>query len=219
LKRILILGGQGDGVVIASALQDLRAVDRGVIPYGFLNDREPPGRKIAELPVLDKIENARKFLDKQDVYFISAILKAKEGYTRSQKIEKLEIPIERYFTLIHPHATVSKTAKVGRGTFVGPHANIMPNAIIGNHCSFRAGANVGHDCVLGDYCYMGPNSNVSGYAKLGNGVHIGPNASVVDAVEIGAYSVIGIGSVVLKNIPDFVIAFGNPAKVKAHIKK
>jgi acetyltransferase EpsM len=213
------LGGQGDGVVIASALQDLRAVDRGVIPYGFLNDREPPGRKIAELPVLDKIENARKFLDKQDVYFISAILKAKEGYTRSQKIEKLEIPIERYFTLIHPHATVSKTAKVGRGTFVGPHANIMPNAIIGNHCSFRAGANVGHDCVLGDYCYMGPNSNVSGYAKLGNGVHIGPNASVVDAVEIGAYSVIGIGSVVLKNIPDFVIAFGNPAKVKAHIKK
>jgi acetyltransferase EpsM len=219
LKRILILGGQGDGVVIASALQDLGAFDRDIIPYGFLNDVEPPGTRIAELPVLDKIENAKKFLDQPDIYFISAILKAKEGYTRSQKIENLMIPLERYYTLIHPHATVSKRAKVGNGTFVGPHANIMPNAIIGNHCSFRAGANVGHDCILGNYCYMGPNSNVSGYAKLGNGVHIGPNASVLDGVEIGAYSVIGMGSVVLKNIPDFVITFGNPAKVKAHIRK
>ncbi len=214
MKRIVILGGQGDGVVIASALQDLRAIDSDIIPYGFLNDREPTGTKIAELPVLDKIENAKKFLDQKDIYFISAILKAKEGYTRSQKIEKLMIPLERYYTLIHPQATVSKSAKVGNGTFVGPHANIMPNAIIGNHCSFRAGANVGHDCIIGDYCYMGPNSNVSGYVKLRNGVHIGPNASVLDAVEIGAYSVIGIGSVVLKDIPDFVIAFGNPAKVQ-----
>jgi acetyltransferase EpsM len=218
LKRIIILGGQGDGVVIASAIEDLRAFDKSVVPYGFLNDAEPPGTKIAELPVLDKIENAKEFLDQPDIYFISAILRVKESYARSQKIEKLMIPMERYFTLIHPRATVSKSAKVGHGTFVGPHANIMPNAIIGNHCSFRAGANVGHDCLLGNYCYMGPNSNVSGYGKLGNGVYIGPNASVADAVKIGAYSVIGIGSVVLKDIPDFVIAFGNPARVRKKLK-
>jgi acetyltransferase EpsM len=218
LKKIIILGGRGDGIVIASALQDLRAFDRDIIPYGFLNDIEPPGTKIAELPVLDKIENAKNFLTEPDIYFISAILKAKEGYARSQKIEKLMIPLERYYTLKHPQATVSKAAKVGHGTFVGPHANIMPNAIIGNHCSFRAGANVGHDCVLGSYCYMGPNSTISGYAKLGNGVHIGPNACVLDGVKIGSYSVIGIGSVVLKDIPDFAIAFGNPAEVKSIIQ-
>ena len=219
MKRIVILGGQGDGVVLASALQDLRAFDSDIIPYGFLNDFEPPGTKIADLPVLDKIENAEKFLDQKDIFFISALLKPKQSYERSQKVEKLMIPLERYYTLIHPHATVSKAAKVGHGTFVGPHANIMPNAIIGNHCSFRAGANVGHDCILGNYCYMGPNSNVSGRARLGDGVHIGPNASVLDGVKIGPYSVIGIGSIVVKDIPDFVVAFGNPAEVKSTIKK
>jgi acetyltransferase EpsM len=219
LKRIVILGGQGDGVVIASAIEDLRAFDKGIVPYGFLNDFDPPGTKIAELPVLDKIENAKRFLGKKDVYFISALLKPKKSYERSHKIEKLMIPLERYYTLIHPQATVSRAAKVGNGTFVGPHANIMPNAVIGNHCSFRASANVGHDCILGNYCYMGPNSTLSGRVKLGHGVHIGPNASVIEGVEIGSYSVIGIGSVVLKNIPDFSIAFGYPAKVKAYIKK
>ena len=214
MKRIVILGGQGDGVVIASALQDLRAFDEDIVPYGFLNDFDSPGTKIANLPVLDKPENAKKFLEQKDIYFISALLKVKESYQRSQKVEKLKIPIERYFTLIHPHATVSKSAKVGNGTFVGPHANIMPDAIIGNHCSFRASANVGHECIIGDYCYMAPNSTLSGRVKLGNGVHIGPNASVLEGVKIGSYSVIGIGSVVLKDIPDFVIAFGYPAKIR-----
>lgn len=154
MKRILILGGQGDEVVIASALHDLRAFDRDIIPYGFLNDFEPPGTKIAELLVLDKIENAKKFLGRRDIYFISAILKAKEGYTRSQKIERLMIPLERYYTLIHPQATVSKSAKVGNGTFVGPHANIMPNVIIGNHFPLRASANVRHGCIIGNCCCM-----------------------------------------------------------------
>jgi acetyltransferase EpsM len=218
-KRIVILGGHGDGVVVASALQDLRTLDRYIIPYGFLNDFEPPGTMIADIPVLDKIENAKTFLDQKDVYFISALLKAKESYGRSQKIEQLRIPLERYYTLIHPHATVSKSAKVGYGTFIGPHANIMPNVIIGNHCSFRASANVGHDCIIGNYCYMGPNSNVSGRVKLGDGVHVGPNASVLDRLEIGSYSVIGIGSVVLENVPAFAIAFGHPAKIRGSTEK
>jgi acetyltransferase EpsM len=218
LKRIIILGGQGDGVVIASALQDLRDFDEDIVPYGFLNDVEAPGTKIANLPVLDRIENAKKFLKQKDIYFISALLKVKESYQRSQKVEKLQIPIERYFTLIHPHATVSKTAKLGNGTFVAAHANIMPDAIIGTHCSFRASANVGHDCVIGDYCYMAPNSTLSGRVTLGKGVHIGPNVSVLEGVKIGSYSVIGIGSVVLKDIPDFSIAFGYPAKIRKKIE-
>lgn len=217
MKRIIILGGQGDGVVIASAIEDLRAFNKDVVPYGFLNDFDPPGTKIANLPVLDKTENARKFLEQKDIYFISALLKVKESFQRSQKVENLKIPIERYFTLIHPHATVSKSAKVGNGTFVGPHANIMPDAIIGTHCSFRASANVGHECIIGNYCYMAPNSTLSGRVNLGNGVHIGPNASVLEGVNIGSYSVIGIGSVVLKDIPDFVIAFGYPAKIRKKI--
>jgi acetyltransferase EpsM len=65
---------------------------------------------------------------------------------------------------------------------------------------------------------MGPNSNLSGRSSLGDGVHIGPNASILDGVKLGDYCVIGMGSVVLKDVPDFAIAFGNPAKVKNKIE-
>jgi acetyltransferase EpsM len=219
LKKILIIGGEGDGVVLASALEDLRASGQEVTGYGFLKDFAKEGEKIAGLPVLGKPENALGFVDKEDIFFMTALLKVKESYDRACRIEKLVIPPERYFSLIHPRATVSKTARIGFDTFVGPHVNVMPNAIIGNHCSFRASANVGHDCLIRDYCYMGPNSSLSGRVKLEEGAHIGPNACILGSIKIGEHSVVGPGSVVLKDIPGFVIAFGNPARIIERIKK
>lgn len=213
MKKIIIIGGYGDGVVIASALQDLQSSNEKVTPYGFLNDVEPCGKYIAGLPVLDKIDNAKKFLDQKDIYFISALLKVKKSHERSQKINSLEIPLKRFYTLIHPQSTVSKTAKIGYGTFVGPYVTIMPNSTIGNHCSFRASASVGHDCVIGSYCYMGPNSTLSGRVKLEDGVHIGPNACVVENIKLGLFSVVGLGSAVLHDLPGFVTAFGCPVKI------
>lgn len=219
MKKVIIVGGEGDGVVLASALEDLKASGKEVMAYGFLNDFAKEGEKIASLPVLGKPESAIEFLDKEDIFFMTALLKVKESYDRARRIEKLVIPPERYFSLIHPQATVSKTAKIGLDTFVGPHVNVMPNAIIGNHCSFRASANVGHDCIIKDYCYMGPNSTLSGRVKLEEGAHIGPNACILESIKIGKHSVVGLGSVVLKDIPGFVIAFGNPARIIERIKK
>lgn len=213
MKKIIILGGQGDGVIIASALRDLHDAGNEVVPWGFLNDFEEKGSMISGLPVLDRIENAKHFIENDTIFFISALLKTKESFQRSRKIANLDIPPDRYFTLIHPQAAVAKSAKIGHGTFVGPHAAIMPDAVIGNHCSFRASANVGHDCVVGSYCYMGPNSTLCSRVKLHDGVHIGPNSCVIDKVELGPYSVVGIGSVILKNLPGFVVAFGCPAKI------
>jgi acetyltransferase EpsM len=213
LKRIIILGGYGDGIVIASALRDLKNHNGDVTPFGFLNDFEPRGKTIDGLPVLGKIEDATHFLNQEDIFFVSALLKAKEAFVRAQKIRSLKIPLDRYYTIIHPQATVSHSSKVGYGTFIGPHVTIMPKAAVGNHCSLRASASVGHDCTLGDFCYMGPNSTLSGRVVLEDGVHIGPNASILDKLKVGSYSVIGLGSAVIRSLPSFTVAFGNPARI------
>jgi acetyltransferase EpsM len=219
LKRIIIIGGKGDGVVLASALEDLRTSGQEVMGYGFLNDFENEGEKIGGLSVLGKPEKAIEFLENKDIFFMTALLKVKESYQRARRIEKLVIPPERYFSLVHPQATVSKNAKIGFDTFVGPYVTVMPNATVGNHCSFRASASVGHDCVIKDYCYMGPNSTLSGRVKLEEGAHIGPNASILEGIKIGEHSVVGLGSVVLKDIPGFVVTFGNPVRVIERIRR
>jgi acetyltransferase EpsM len=212
VKKILILGGHGDGAVVASTLKVLSG-SNDIEPVGFLNDHESIGSLISGLPVLDRIENAPRFLGQENVYFISALLKAKKNYQRAEKIRKLKIPLERFFTAIHPQATVDEAADVGYGTYIGPHATVLPNAKIGNHCSIRASANVGHDCRICDFTYLGPNATLSGRTLLEEGVHIGPNACTLEGTVIGAFSVVGIGSAVIKNVPPFSVCFGIPARV------
>ena len=89
----------------------------------------------------------------------------------------------------------------------------MPKSVIGNHCSLRASANIGHDCIVGDFCYIGPNSTLAGRVTLEEGVHIGPNACLLERIQIGMHSVVGLGSAVIKNLPNFTVVFGNPARI------
>jgi acetyltransferase EpsM len=213
LKRIVILGGLGDGTVVLSGLHDLIENGEDLSVLGFLNDRQAKGEQIENVPVLGSLDDTKEYVHLDDVFFISALLKAKEAYARSQKIENLRIPIGKFYTLIHPRATIARSAKIGLGTYVGPNVVVMPKVIIGNHCSFRTSVNIGHDCIIGHFAYVGPNATLSGGVVLGDGVHVGPNACIRERVKCGTFSVIGMGSVVLRDVPESCIVFGNPARV------
>ena len=89
---------------------------------------------------------------------------------------------------------------------------MMPNTVIGNHCSLRSSAHIGHDWVIEDGCFVGPNSSLLGRGYLGEGVHIGPNVSVKERITIGNYAIVGMGSVVTKDVPAYSTVVGAPAR-------
>jgi acetyltransferase EpsM len=60
---------------------------------------------------------------------------------------------------------------------------------------------------------VGVNAVVCGYATVREGAHIAPGAVVREGLTIGRYSVIGLGAVVIENVPDGAIVAGNPARV------
>lgn len=210
MKKVIILGGQGDGVGIASFINDMQKEGQHIELLGFLNDSED--KRILDLPVLGSLSDWKNYEKDEDVYFITALLKTKYSYQRSNLINDLKIPINKYCNVIHPTAIISDYSKIGVGNVIGPNVNIMPNVIIGNHCSFRASASIGHDCKINNFCYMGPNSTMAGKSILNDGAHIGPNASVLDGKVIGQHSVLGMGSVATKDIEDFNVYFGVPSK-------
>ena len=69
------------------------------------------------------------------------------------------------------------------------------------------------DIEFAEFLSIANNATVGGNIHVQKGVHIGTNASIREDIEIGEFSVIGMGSVVLKNVPPRCVVAGNPAKI------
>lgn len=101
---------------------------------------------------------------------------------------------------------------VANGTVAFAGSIIMRAEHIGQHVSIQMGATVGHNVVLGDYVNISPGVRLSGGCRLEEGVDIGSNACVNPKIRIGKWSIVGAGAVVTKDIPDFSVVVGVPAK-------
>ena len=132
--------------------------------------------------------------------------------TRKKVVERLGDAI-RYGKAIHPSAVISRRATIGDGTVVMAGVTINPDVKIGKHCIINTSASVDHDCVLEDYVHISPKATLSGDVFVGEGTHIGSGASAIQGVRIGKWCRIGAGTVIIRDIPDYATAVGNPARI------
>lgn len=93
---------------------------------------------------------------------------------------------------------------------------IGPNTKIGRFLHLNNHASISHDCEAGDFVTVSPGARVNGRTKIGNRVFIGANATIRDGgITIGDDAVIGMGAVVLRDVPAGATVVGNPAQVIA----
>ena len=202
-----IYGASGHGKVVADIL--LSNVNVNLV--GFVDDRkELTGTTVLGLPVLGNGE----WLGRKAARSRAAVaLGVGDNRTRQLLAERcLGWGIE-IITTIHPTASVSRSARLGRGTVVMASAVINPDARIGLGVIVNTCAVVEHDVVIEDYAHISPNATMGGGSCLGAFSHLGLGASVLPCVVIGSSTVVGAGAVVVKNLPDGVVAVGIPARV------
>ena len=134
---------------------------------------------------------------------------------RKQVAERLQTA---YGKAIHPSAILSPTAKIGDGTVVMQGAIIQADAKIGKHCIINTGSSIDHECLIGDYVHISPHATLCGNVHIGEGSWIGAGTTIIPNLNIGKWSMIGAGSVITEDIPDHVLAFGNPCRIVRHLK-
>ena len=117
-------------------------------------------------------------------------------------------------TVIHPTASVAPSARIGPGTSVMANAVINPEAIIGSGVIVNTGATIDHDAHIGDFGHVSPNASMGGASRLGSLSQLGMGAVIIECVSVGTRTIVGAGAVVTRNIPDDVVAFGTPARVR-----
>ena len=111
-------------------------------------------------------------------------------------------------------------ADIGKNTMISLGAKIdvrRGKITIGDHCLITHGCYIlSHD---GAAHVMDANDTGEGVTTIGNHVFIGVNSVVLSGVTIGDHAIIGAGSVVNKDVPEGVVAVGNPVKIIKHIEK
>ena len=218
MKKLIIIGGMGNGTVALSTVEDINIVKKEWEIIGFLNDFET--EPINGFPVVGKIDHitTKKFLKNDDVYFLYTLISTKLNFKFLHKLTDLQIPIERFATIIHPTAVISKFAKIGYGVSIQPCVSVGPNVTIGNHIQIFAQSLIGHNSTLDDYSYVANNACVGAHVHLKEGAYLGTNCSLLENVTIGKWSLVGIGTVVLKDVPPYTKAAGNPARIIGKVK-
>ena len=127
-------------------------------------------------------------------------------------------------------------ARIGKNCTIGQNVNIGNNVSIGNNVKIQNNVSVYEGVELEDYVFCGPSivfTNIkiprSEFPKRGSKYYlktlvkksasIGANATIVCGVTIGRYALIGSGSVITKNVPDYGLVIGNPGVLIGQVDK
>ncbi len=127
---------------------------------------------------------------------------------RALLVDRFELP-----SLIHPTATVSPTARIGGGALIMPNVVVSADADIGVSAIVNVGCYVAHDCRVGAYSHLAAATQLGGGSSVGTGAFCGTGTVLLPEIHVGDWSVCGAGSVVTKDIPDYSLAVGVPARV------
>ena len=210
--KLVICGEGGLGHETLDLACQLR--DAGVKAYDemiFLDD-DISKKQYGNLKVLPSGDIFKKY-GPQDAKFVVAV---GEPVYRLKLIREIKSRGFGFEALIHPTAYVGMHSAIGDGTVAQRGALISCDCAIGENCFFQPYSTVGHDCVIEDNCVISSNAVISGGVHIGKNTYIAIGACVKQGIRVGSDTVVGMGSMVLRDLPDNVIAVGNPARPMKH---
>ena len=126
-----------------------------------------------------------------------------------------------HFSHIMPGCTIGDGCNIGQNVVVSPGVKLGANVKVQNNVSIYTGVECEEDVFLGPSMVftnvINPRSAVARrdqYLRtlVKKGASIGANATIVCGHDIGRYAFIGAGAVVTKEVPDFALVVGNPAR-------
>lgn len=126
-----------------------------------------------------------------------------------QRSQDLKYEGEPTYLEVGDGNTFREFCTVNRGT--APKSK----TIIGSHGNFLAYSHIAHDCIVGDHVIFSNNGTLAGHVTVGDYAIMGGLTAVHQFCRIGAHAITGGCSKIVQDVPPYMIADGNPGKVRA----
>ena len=207
MKDLIILGAGGFGRELLQWVKDINRLEKKWQIKGFLDDnlKVLDGKK-CDYGILGKIQDWQPS-ENEEFALAIANPQTKENVTNLLKSRG-----GVFAEIIHPGAKICDFAEWGEGLVMYPGAVLNPNCQVGNFVTLLASA-VPHDAVIGDFVTISSNCGLTRGVRIGKRAFLADHACVLPEHKIGEDAYVGMGSVVVRNVPAGKKVFGNPARV------
>jgi UDP-perosamine 4-acetyltransferase len=206
-RGVLVVGGGGHAKVVMDIL-----LAAGVPIAGFTDPGRDLGEQIGEVPCLGD-DSAWPTLRAGET--IHAIVALGDNVKRRQAGIELRRLGFLLINAVHPTAVVSASARLGSGVALMPGAIVNAFATIGDDSIVNTSASVDHDCRIGSGVHIAPGCHLAGSVEVGDLALLGVGSTIGRGrpLRIGASAIVGVGSVVIHDVPPATTVVGHPARI------
>lgn len=210
VQQLILLSAAGTSGDVLGCIEDINAVELRFDAIGFLDDAPAKaGTNFCGLPVLGTLADFTEF---PDAMFVNCLGSSSNYWKRGRIVESLGIPADRFATLVHPSAVVSRQCVLGTGTIVYPFVFIGSEVRIGRQSLVMSHASINHGVTVGDYAIVASMVALLGDVTLGAHCYVGAGATVRQGRTVGVGSLVGMGSAVVADVAPNTVVMGIPAR-------
>lgn len=209
MENIVIVGAGGFGREVEWLIKRINQNNPKYNILGYIDDNREKNSKISEYTVIGNTEEIYELED--DINVVVAIGNSK---ARKKIIEKIkQIKKVKFPNLIDPLATIDENMIKGEGNIICAGVIATVDIEIHNFNIINLNCTIGHDAKILNFVTIYPNTNISGYVLVNDCVEIGTGTQIIQLLTIGQNSIIGAGSVVIRDIEENVTAVGVPTRI------
>ncbi|GGO17230.1 putative acetyltransferase EpsM [Microbispora rosea subsp. aerata] len=210
MTPLLIIGAGGFGRETAQLVHAINDAEPTWELLGHLDDDpRKHGAVVDGVPVLGGTAEAVR---RDDARVVVCIGSPRDYGSRARMVARLGLPPDRYATLVHPSASVSRTSRIGPGSIVLAQTVLTAAVTVGAHVAIMPHVTLTHDDVVGDFATLASGVRLAGGVRVGPGAYVGAGALVRETLTIGSHSLVGMGSVVIRDVPPEQVWAGVPAR-------